>query len=533
MPAPEWTSAVGSGVAEHTDGRALREMEEAWGAAVGWAVAHALRTGPAFASARRWRGDGAPPFRVACLGYRQLPTDASPGPDVLQFDVPVLLAAKFDQDDADLGMLTGSVRAQPYVAPLAEAAPEILLWSILVHARARSGRYRQSIWLLTCTGRVITSLHHTGPWLELADMLAPLGADDASPSAPNAPRPALVRHQGPFGEGRASILSAQEFQAALAAMQRSAESAEWRVVGDVALYRKMSGHGGYVDVQRQGTGSAPDIVLAELARAGGDALSDTYASITARFIAAGAPAEGIWVNVNDILRDRGIVPLPAGGHRTEDRFAVGRHLAELTNWRLSSRLPAWQGKAGSRRRPIIIESSLLTVTDTVYQTTSDGEQAPLAVRCALGDYARFFLTNGAGRQTCLLMQAALRYDPTHERSQKRLAYHFAFRFRLAAEAREDGSGITVGALFRDAHLDVDGTTQRANPTRTIQRWVDALNDLRRDGVIAAYELLPPSGEPPRGKLARWLAQGIHVVAPSEILARNAELEPPVRSAPAR
>ena len=504
-------------------------LEESWSLTVGWSIGQMLRRAPAFAEARGWTVGAAPPFRVACLGYEQIPDLARPEADVVLIDDAAPLPANGTGDGVDLRLLNDPSRTQTYLAPLLATWPQVSLWAILAPTPVAGGRSHQSVWLVSGAGWVITSFHHSGTWLELADIVGP-----ALPGQPPAPLAAegtaLARHRAPFQEGHASILSAHEFQAALAALQQSAHANVWRVVGDVAIYRKLGGFGAFVDVQRHGTGATPDSVLAELARAGGDALSDTYASITARYIAAGAPAEGLWINVNDILRDRGIVQLPAGGHRTEDRLTVGRHLAELTNWRLSSRLPSWKGKAGTRKRPFVVESSLLTVSDTVYQTVTDDEQVPIAVRCALGDYARYFLTNGAGQQTCLLMQAALRFDPTHERTQKRLAYHFAFRFRLAIDPPDAARLATLGDLLRDAHIDVDGPTQRANPTRTIQRWLDALQDLRREGIIAGYEIVPAQGTPPRGTLAAWLAQRIRITPPADIVAHYAARRQPAATA---
>ena len=45
-------------------------------------------------------------------------------------------------------------------------------------------------------------------------------------------------------------------------------------------------------------------------------LADTFAAITARYIAVGAPTDGIWVNVDDILRDRGLTPIIIAGWLT-------------------------------------------------------------------------------------------------------------------------------------------------------------------------------------------------------------------------
>jgi len=502
----------------------VQQPSGAWAVPIGWAIAHALHTLPEFDAARRWQTDQRPlPFRVACLGYAKLPTVTTPDPAVLRLDDPAMLAAGVDGNAADFGMLTDPHRTQAYLAPLRAFAPHAVLWALLINVPIPGGHYRSSAWVLTQAGHVITGYHHTGPWLELAEMLAPILPESMTSALSPQDKAARARHAGPFRDGKASILSAREFQAALAAMRSADHPAAWKVVGDVAVYRKVSGSGGYVDVQRQGTGATPDALLAELARTGSDALSDTYASITARYISSGAPTEGLWINVNDVLRDRGVLELPSGGHRTEDRLSIGRHLAELTNWRLHSQLPSWEGKYAARSRPYVIESLLLSVTDTVYQTLAGGEQVPVAVRCTLGEYARYFLTNGAGRQTCLLMQAALRYDPTHERTQKRLAYHFAFRFRMAAYTQEYEQPITVDTLFHDACVETDGPTQRANPSRTIQRWVQALSNLQRDGIIASYELLPSKGEPLRSKLAQWLAQQIRIVPPESIKDHYAEI----------
>jgi Arc/MetJ family transcription regulator len=244
--------------------------------------------------------------------------------------------------------------------------------------------------------------------------------------------------------------------------------------------------------------------------------------ITARYIADGAPSEGIWVNVDDVLQDRGLEPIRrpgdrySHGYRSEDRQAVGEHLSELERWAITGRLATWQGQRGTRRQPILIDSTLLAITDRVYQLTTEGHKVPLAIRCALGEYARHFLANGAGRQTALLMQAALRYDPYHEQTQKRLAYHLAFRWRLAAHSRDYDQPVSLATLFQEAHIPSDRPGQRRHPTRTIAGWLQALADLRRDGIIADYALLPGPDTAPKGKLEQWLAQRIRLTPPAPI-----------------
>jgi hypothetical protein len=205
----------------------------------------------------------------------------------------------------------------------------------------------------------------------------------------------------------------------------------------------------------------------------------------------------------------------AHGYRTEERIATGKQIAELTRWGISGKL-LWPSAKSKRRETLVIDSTLLTVTDTVKQIDIDGTAIPRAVRCTLGSYARHFLTNGAGLQIALLMKTALRYDPKSEQAQKRLAYHLAFRFRLAAYDQDYSAPISIASLFAEAHIIMNSDTQRKNVARTIAGWVRALEHLKRDGVIAGYTLSSGNDEAKHSNLARWLNQRISLDPPAYI-----------------
>jgi len=443
----------------------------------------------------------APPFTVALVGYARLHGEERPV--VVRLDDPSALA-----------FLTAMEAGHPEAAAAAPWTQEhgIACWVVLRLQSTDAGKYRQQTWaLLAGVGINLKLPERVGAW---ADLWHPLPARNTT---------ALARHPGPFRDGQTSILSAKPFLAARDAMLAATEREMWAAVNEIVVYRVPDPKsGGYVDVQRRCDASTPDGMLAELARASNDLLADTFAAITARYIAAGAPTDGIWVNVDDVLRDRGLTPITrpgdrySHGYRTEDRLAIGEHLAELERWAITGRLQTWQGKRSTRQQPILIDSALLATTDHVYQITTEGRKMPLAVRCGLGEYARHFLANGAGRQTALLMQAALRYDPKNEQIQKRLAYHLAFRWRLAAHDRDYAQPVRLGTLFAEAHIPTDGPTQRQHPARTVAGWVKALDTLKHDGLLADYELLPGTDERRRSMVDRWLAQRVRLIPPAHI-----------------
>ncbi|GEM_PF-1148680 len=330
----------------------------------------------------------------------------------------------------------------------------------------------------------------------------------------------LVRHPGPWQAGRAAVPSAMPFQVVRYAMLEAGHPDQWATVDNVAVYRKEDpDHDQHVEVQRRCDARTPDAMLAELANVAGDTVADVYAAITARYIAEYAPAEGIVANVDDILRDRGLAPVTkrsdhySHGYRTEDRLAIGKAFEELTRWFLTGRLTSWQAKRGKKQQPLNISSVLLSITDTVTQTSFDGQEIPLVIRAVLGEYTRHFLTSGAGRQTALLMQQALRYDPHNEQVEKRLAYHLAFHWREASHSRTYDQPMLLSRLLQEARIDTGGPTQRKFPGRAIDRWVHALDTLKRDGVIAHYEFLPGKDDAPRSKPDRWLAQKIAITPP--------------------
>jgi len=420
--------------------------------------------------------------------------------------------------------LPGDTRADHLAKTYARERPDVGIWVVIEAEHADTVSTLRG-WVITWhepphesapgehfrvsgTGSIATATPREGTW---ADLFPP-------PTPPGA----LAQHPGPWRDGRAPILSAMPFQIVRSAMLATSHTSEWATVDNVAVYRKEDAqHGQHVAIQRRCDGANPDAIFSELAAVAGDGVADTYAAVLARIIEAGAPAEGIWLNVSDVLHDRDLQPIrkrpggPSTGYRTEDRLTVGEHFDELKRWHITGQLASWQGgKRGKKRPPMNIHSDFLTYTDMVTQTALDGREIPVAVRVVLGEYARHYLANGAGRQTAMLMRQALKYDPHNEQIEKRLAYHLAFYWRMAARERNYEQPMNLRELFRDARIETDGLTQARNTQRTIDRWLRAFDALKRDDVIVGYELLPGPDDTARSNLDRWLNQRIRFTPPT-------------------
>ena len=127
------------------------------------------------------------------------------------------------------------------------------------------------------------------------------------------------------------------------------------------------------------------------------------------------------------------------------------------------------------------------------------------------------------RQTALLAPTVLRYDPYHERWEKRLGRYLTFHLRM--DARRAGGAPLVrrlGPLLDELGLPLD----RRHPERTRSRCEAALDRLVRDGVIGAWAYTSAARTdlaalPARRWLDQWRAATIAITAPR----RQAESRP--------
>jgi DNA-binding XRE family transcriptional regulator len=121
---------------------------------------------------------------------------------------------------------------------------------------------------------------------------------------------------------------------------------------------------------------------------------------------------------------------------------------------------------------------------------------------------------GAGRETGLLFQRALQYDPVRRKWEKRLTRYTSWQWQ--AHARNGQFVQTFGVRTL---LDAVGETLNDRyPAKTRLRLEKALATMQGDGVIAAWDYVGGPLEPTNrhGWGQRWLESEIAIEAPQMI-----------------
>jgi hypothetical protein len=279
--------------------------------------------------------------------------------------------------------------------------------------------------------------------------------------------------------------------------------------------------------ERDTVSSEPDGLarLWERVRSLDDMTADALLVCLAHWAAADdEPMEPVWITADAILDARGMQRMrrrddPAGwqhGHRREDRLAAGRALAQLDDlWLEIVDVEVLSGEGARKPRRLRAESRALAILDRVSERDDDGGEVFLAARVVPGEWARSLWDLGL-RQTGLLAQQALAYDPYRERPERWLARYLALAFRWNASHRSRHLRLKVATLLENAGLDPDP----ARPQRSRDRLERALDRLRADAVVGGWRY---EGDPGTLPARHWLAQWTEMLVlidPSDIVRRR-------------
>jgi hypothetical protein len=257
--------------------------------------------------------------------------------------------------------------------------------------------------------------------------------------------------------------------------------------------------------------TAPDLSgqLWQRVRQFGDVDGDIVLALLAQL--AGAPRDargGTWITGQQILEYRGIKPKThkledrkpdepthrQAGHRYEDLQEIAEGVSRIRDmhitvraWRESHKRKKTSGKQ-ARRRIYQQESYLITISDYILQSqmSLEGEQPvgdPLAVAWYYqpGSSLEGLLT-GPNYRAAYLLQQALRYDPVHERWEKRLARYFTFQLRMNPGFGGATIRRTIGSLIDELAL----TINESDPKKTRIRFERTMNRLKDDGIISSW-----------------------------------------------
>jgi hypothetical protein len=255
--------------------------------------------------------------------------------------------------------------------------------------------------------------------------------------------------------------------------------------------------------------------LWEKVRTMDDLTSDTLLVCLAHWVARGESVNSaVWITADAVLDARGVRRKHyeaegkrwAHGHRTEDRLAVGRALAQLDSLWLQL-VNVGVSRSNSKRRPrsINIESKAMAMLDRAVQPAFDGENVFLAARVMPGSWATAY-RDARVWQTGLLAQRALAYDPYREQPEKRLAKFLAFQVRIDAHNGRASLDRKVATLLENAGLSPDAN----HPDRSKQRLEKALGRLCLDKVIDGWCYANPRALPSKRWLDEWHGQVIRI-----------------------
>ncbi len=295
---------------------------------------------------------------------------------------------------------------------------------------------------------------------------------------------------------------------------------------------------------RDATGSptpAADVLpqLWEKVRALDDLTSDVLLVCLAHWATRSErPDQPVWITADAVLDARGIErkryrserEMWAHGHRREDRLEVARAFARLDAlWLQLVNVEVIPPGHGRKRQAVNVESKALAWLDRITQPDLDGgEPVFLAARVMPGAWANEYAALDV-RQTGLLAQKALAYDPYRRQPEKRLAKYLAFHVRINSKHDRVTLNLRVSTLLDTAGL----LPEPANPLRTRKRLEDALNTLCQDGLLDGWRyVLDPEQLPARRWLDAWLGFTVALTPPAALREQYAALAATAQAAPA-
>ena len=148
---------------------------------------------------------------------------------------------------------------------------------------------------------------------------------------------------------------------------------------------------------------------------------------------------------------------------------------------------------------------------------------PYVWRVRPGDVFAPFLF-GPGRQTALLSQKALEYDPYREKWEKRLTRYLSYQWRVCQKSGNYSHPYSVETILKAVGEEVN----KHDPIRTKQRLEEALNKLLRDGIIVVWQYVSINeeiiGKP--GWVEHWLKWQLVMEPPQDIIVQYAKIKNP-------
>jgi len=383
------------------------------------------------------------------------------------------------------------------------------------------------------------------PWvLTTLHLPAPEGTGASTPAPHVAHRPALPAIPQAFHDGMASIPSCLPAQGILAAIHHGADEhgtpgdetpmtrRRWQRTHDGLPYftwQPKKGAGQIATYLRPEDTTVVTQDVADLlwqkARGLKDHDGDVLLACLVQAMHHRLEDGTTWISADAVLRYRGIQPIMKhengqrrrAGQRTEDIAQVAASMANLeTLWVQVREINILEARDGKKPKPARFthESRVLAITDRITQGEEGSAALPIAWRFKPGTWLEPFLA-APYRQTALMMQKTLEYDPYRQKWEKRLARYATFHLRMnVGGADQAGEGRQIGTLLDELNLPLD----TRHPERTKARLHRALDHLVRDGVIGGWDYTKKGKEiaaalPARGWLEDWLTAALWLTPP--------------------
>ncbi|MBY0432207.1 MAG: XRE family transcriptional regulator, partial [Rhodospirillales bacterium] len=235
------------------------------------------------------------------------------------------------------------------------------------------------------------------------------------------------------------------------------------------------------------------------------------------------PDDAAVADVDEILAMRGLKPKRGGsgrrgGYEPEQREEMLRALSHIQNlWINIAEVKVYEhdSRGGRAPHPSIktLQSRPFIITDRLGQMRLDGYMDVERFIFRPGKAFAAFLF-GAGRQTGLLFQKALQYDPYRRRWEKRLTRYISWHWRAVARTGAFTQTYRVQTL-----LDAVGESLNERyPSKTRGRLENALDTLHQDGIVAGWQYgrWEETVTEQRGWAREWLNATVIIEAPDSI-----------------
>src|SRR5208337_3023740 len=236
----------------------------------------------------------------------------------------------------------------------------------------------------------------------------------------------------------------------------------------------------------------------------------------------------VWFKADDFLQYRGLKPQKSGsgrrgGYKDEWRKEIAKQVGILSNaWITVHEMEVSEVSRGKRTRTTWTgESRAVVVSSRFGQRTLGGSIDAYAWRGRPGDvFAKWLF--GPGRQTALISQKALHYDPYRQKWEKRLTRYLSYQWRVRQSHGDYPGPFSIQTLLNAIGMKVD----KSHPGETRNRLEKALDTMQEDGVIAGwqYEQTDEAEWERRGGWKGWSNWKVLIEPPPQIVEQYAKIK---------